>query len=389
MAARRALGVVAAALVLCGLAGMARGDVILIDNTDPEVTFTGTWPTSTWSSDRIGANYQHSNRVQDLTATYTPDLTAGFWKVEAFWNSSNERGIDVPYTINHLGGPTTVTRDQRSGGGQWQDLGTYRFPAGSSNVVVSSTVSNNEYVVADALRFTTAPDPAWHAELSPVADAFVQGNDSQHGGDQLLQMKSEGSNLDWSRKTYMRFDLSGVAFDHTVELTQAKLRLPFIESGVGTETDNETYLFEVFGLQDGDPGETWDEGTIVWSNAPANDTASHSGMLANAVSLGTFTLVGKGIGPLEFTSAELDQFIEDSLVDDLLTIAIVRHTPQVGPGGVGDNYAHALASKENAGVGGPQLILDGAPIPEPGTVCFLAAGLLGLARRRRKARRTS
>ena len=67
------LSVTAATVVfVLGAGGMVQGAVILVDNHDPEVTYTGTWPTSTWSSDRIGPNYQHSNRVTGLTATYTP-----------------------------------------------------------------------------------------------------------------------------------------------------------------------------------------------------------------------------------------------------------------------------------------------------------------------------
>ena len=45
--------------------GQVSGAVVTIDNVDPEVTFTGTWPTSTFSTERIGANYQHSNKVHD------------------------------------------------------------------------------------------------------------------------------------------------------------------------------------------------------------------------------------------------------------------------------------------------------------------------------------
>ena len=384
----RGLQTVLAAALILALTATAQAAIILVDNTDPEAAFTGTWPTSTYSAERIGPNYQHSNHTQGMTATYTPTLTAGFWKVEAFWNASVNRGDDVPYTVTYDGGVSTVNWDQRSDGNQWNDLGIYQFADGTAgNVEISSTVSNSEYVVADAIRFTEVPDPSRLTVLNAVADAFIQGNDSQHGGDSLVQVKNEGVTLSWSRKGYMRFDLSPLTFDHTTGLGSATLTLNSVESSVGTETDNETYEFEVFGLLDGDPGENWAENSIVWSNAPANDTASHDGMLANATSLGTFTLDGKGIGELNFSTEGLTDFVAASTADDLVTLMIVRHTPQGGPGGVGDNYAHAFASLENGQFAGPQLTLEQA-VPEPATWLLAVLGMLGLfwvARRRPSA----
>jgi len=140
-----------------------RADVVLLDNLDAGVVFTGSWPLSTWSDDRIGENYAHSNRVPDLTATYTPALPrAGTWAVEAFWNASPNRGDDVPYTINYHGGSATVRRDQRIDGNLWNNLGQYPFEAGTGgSVVISSNVSNDEYVIADAIRFTRVNLLTW------------------------------------------------------------------------------------------------------------------------------------------------------------------------------------------------------------------------------------
>ena len=156
-----------AAMLWAGLASSfghaGRADVVLLDNLDDGVVFTGTWLPSTWSTDRIGENYAYSNRVPDLTAAYTPDLPrAGTWGVEAFWNASSERGNDVPYTIHYQGGAATVLRDQRIDGNQWNNLGQYFFEAGTGgSVVISSTVSNGEYVVADAIRFTRIDLLTW------------------------------------------------------------------------------------------------------------------------------------------------------------------------------------------------------------------------------------
>jgi hypothetical protein len=48
-----------------------------------------------------------------------------------------------------------VTVDQRTGGGAWRSLGTYRLEAGTHNVVgVSRWTSTTGYVIADAVRIT-------------------------------------------------------------------------------------------------------------------------------------------------------------------------------------------------------------------------------------------
>ncbi len=140
---RRLTTALMAALVL-PLGTMVSGAMIVLDNHEAGVTYTGTWPTSTFSSDRIGPNYQHNNRVQGLTATYAPTLPeAGSYRVEAFWNASPQRGNNVNYTINYDGGSAVEVWSQQANGNQWNDLGSYAFAAGTSgSVVVSSTVSN-------------------------------------------------------------------------------------------------------------------------------------------------------------------------------------------------------------------------------------------------------
>ncbi len=355
--------------------GHATGAVVTIDNVDPEVSYTGTWPTSVFSSDRIGANYQHSNQTPGITATYTPDLTAGLWEVEAFWNASSGRGDDVPYTITYNGGSTTVNRDQRANGNQWNSLGTYQFAAGTGgNVQISSTVNNGQYVIADAMRFTSVPT---NNLLNTDADSYVQAGSptSNYGtGTQLMVKLDDGGS--YHRKTYMRYDLSTLSFDHTSELQSASLDINFIDSGAGAIGAIHTWEFEVFGLDDGDAGENWSETGITWNNAPANSTGSGNGLLANATSLGTFSVTDEGVGLVSFQSAAMDTFISNSVADDFVTFIIVRNTAGAGSA----TYVHSIAADEHASIAGAQLNL----IPEPGTVLLVSVGLATLCLRRRR-----
>ena len=71
---------------------------------------------------------------------------------QSFKNSSE----DVTYEIYHLGGMTSVSVNQKMGGGTWVYLGEYEFPAGHSEQckIVLSNVSRKKgnIVSADALR---------------------------------------------------------------------------------------------------------------------------------------------------------------------------------------------------------------------------------------------
>jgi hypothetical protein len=55
--------------------------------------------------------------------------------------------------IVQAGGVTTVRVDQRSRGGEWVPLGSFRFRADQPVSVVVRTDGTDGYVVADAVRF--------------------------------------------------------------------------------------------------------------------------------------------------------------------------------------------------------------------------------------------
>jgi hypothetical protein len=75
----------------------------------------------------------------------------GRYKVYAWWWESSWRPTDVPYTINHLNGSSTVRVDQQTNGGQWNLLGTFDFQDRGS-VVLSDDASSGRDMVADAIR---------------------------------------------------------------------------------------------------------------------------------------------------------------------------------------------------------------------------------------------
>ena len=97
----------------------------------------------------------------DGTATWTPTIpSTGLYKVYAKWHSNQWRSDSVTYTIYYNDGTDSVevTKDQTTGGGDWNYLDTRNFNAGTScyvkltNDAPASDPAAN-WVIADAIQF--------------------------------------------------------------------------------------------------------------------------------------------------------------------------------------------------------------------------------------------
>ncbi len=130
---------------------------IIVDN--PQATFVGTWPTSTYYPGYYGTNYQYNTAGTGThTCTWSFSIsTAGSYQVYARWTSASNRPTNAKYTINTASGSATVTVNQQINGGSWQSLGTYSFNVGSYSVMLSD-LANGE-VNADAIRIIPATIP--------------------------------------------------------------------------------------------------------------------------------------------------------------------------------------------------------------------------------------
>ena len=218
------------------------------------------------------------------------------------------------------------------------------------------------------------------ATLVPDADAYVQRttSDDNFGQADHLRLKNEGGNN--RRKSYIRFDTSSL----TTMVESASLKLNFFDTDLGGGGTTTNWEFEVYGLNDGDPGENWVQATgqtsvvgatppnpIVWDNAPANNTGSGNGFLGNATSLGTFDILGR-TDNVDFTSSALIDFLNDD-TNGTATFLLARNTPQ--PNGA-NSYVHGIASTENTTIAGPSLDVTVAAVPEPAS--FAIWSLIGL-----------
>ena len=91
--------------------------------------------------------------------TASPDADGGY-KVYAKWPASSQHATDVPYSVTHAGGTSTVTVNQRVNGGKWNLLGTYTFNSGTNYKVELSDAVAAGKVAADAIYIVSAAAPA-------------------------------------------------------------------------------------------------------------------------------------------------------------------------------------------------------------------------------------
>ncbi|QNN24289.1 PEP-CTERM sorting domain-containing protein [Planctomycetales bacterium ZRK34] len=226
------------------------------------------------------------------------------------------------------------------------------------------------------------------------ADAYAQGTATNTapfpntGSSSSLVVKNGAAPDQYTRKTYLRFDLAawnGGSF------AAARLDLRISNNDdQGTPTD---FVVEVLGLVDGYAGvdqtptpdgdvtdeedvhdEFWAESTLDWDSAPANVTTSGFSLTSDAVSLGTFNVTANDTTAdwVSFSSAALDNFIHAD-TNGVITL-IVRRTGAHA----GGSSNLSFYSKEASAASAPTLTL----IPEPATLAMLAMGSLGLIRRR-------
>ena len=130
---------------------------IIID--DDEAVFEGAWPSSAATSGFYGTGYRyHPSGTGSNTATWHVNIPeADAWEVFARWTSSSNRASNAPYTINSEYGGITVRVNQEVNSGEWVSLGIYPFTHGDASVILSDDA--NEYVIADAIRFTKIDSP--------------------------------------------------------------------------------------------------------------------------------------------------------------------------------------------------------------------------------------
>jgi len=140
-------------------AALNPGFSVTIDNTSSSFRASSNWGTSTSSSQRYGADYRYANPVAASDAAYFSATlpSAGNYKVETWYPANTGYNATTPYVVFSSSGSQTVTVNQQANGGKWNTVGTFAFASGAQDVVaVSRWTSGTGYVIADAIRITSA-----------------------------------------------------------------------------------------------------------------------------------------------------------------------------------------------------------------------------------------
>jgi mannan endo-1,4-beta-mannosidase len=153
-------------------------DQLVIDNTDPR--FSTSSSQDAWQEwikvggQHYGDSHHYNEQIGSGQDTATWSFTVpkpGNYDVYTWWWEGDFRPADVPYTVNHSAGSTTVRVDQRVNGGRWNLLGTF-YLQDEGSVTVSDDVSSGRAIVADAIRLvysSEGPAPTATPTLTPTS----------------------------------------------------------------------------------------------------------------------------------------------------------------------------------------------------------------------------
>lgn len=127
---------------------------VIVDNSAAGFTASSNWLTGTSAADKYGTNYRYRSTaaVSDAAQwSFTVPQTRNY-QVYAWWSAGTNRSATAPYIVTHSGGSTTVNKNQQTGGGAWQSLGTFNLNAGTNTVRLSCWTTTGYVVIADAVK---------------------------------------------------------------------------------------------------------------------------------------------------------------------------------------------------------------------------------------------
>jgi len=132
---------------------------IVVDNLGAGFTKTGTWNESAASDEYAGSSVTAS--AIGAKATWRPTLpTAGSYVVWAWWSAKKsdgttyDRDSTASYVIHYSGGSASRTVNQDVSSGQWVQLGTFTFAAGTGGYVdLTRDAADGASTCADAVKF--------------------------------------------------------------------------------------------------------------------------------------------------------------------------------------------------------------------------------------------
>ena len=152
---------------------------IIFDSEDTTTDVEGSWKNSTSVSGYNGVNYltaaagTGSKQVHWNIST----IETSEYKVYARWTAHGNRASNATYKIDHVGGNSNITVNQREKGNQWNLLGNFTLNS-SSMVSIDNNVDG--WVVADAIMIVPADATSnsatwdWQADKENTLDVYAR-----------------------------------------------------------------------------------------------------------------------------------------------------------------------------------------------------------------------
>ncbi len=159
--ARRGAGAIralAGVLVVLGMHALvvpAFADELIVDDADPAVQLSGSWQTSATTPGFYGGGYLFHTPDHGVATVRWPFPASGVaaeYRAYARWSSGANRATAAVYEVDSQNGISRVQVNQKTGGGQWNLLGTFHFEPGANEGVTLSGEANG-VVVADAIAW--------------------------------------------------------------------------------------------------------------------------------------------------------------------------------------------------------------------------------------------
>jgi len=127
----------------------------VVDDMDGQ--FDGEWyPSGFGKYVDVGYRHDMNSGKGEKTFRFETNLPAGRYEVRLAYSAGPNRATNVPVTIYHGDGKTTIEVNQRQApaiDGLFISLGRYRFDADRPAVVAISNYGTNGYVIADAAQW--------------------------------------------------------------------------------------------------------------------------------------------------------------------------------------------------------------------------------------------
>jgi len=128
----------------------------IVDNaTSGRFSASSNWGTSSYSSQRYGADYRYASpqAVSDAAWFSANIPSAGNYQIYVWYPANSGYNSSTPFVVATSSGNQSVQVNQQINGGTWVSIGTFGLNAGDYNVVgVSRWTSTAGYVIADAVR---------------------------------------------------------------------------------------------------------------------------------------------------------------------------------------------------------------------------------------------